>query len=172
MADEKKKSEQESRTNSEVRQFVVFQLGREEYGIPILQVRSIEKLVPISNVPRMPGFLKGVVNLRGELIPVIDLRERFGVKPLDQAENRIIISKPVDDQVFGMMVDSVSEIEKIPASEIESMPPAIVQIDKEHLSGAAKVGERFIILLDLKSILSNVEKTVLVSLKDKAKETQ
>jgi purine-binding chemotaxis protein CheW len=153
-----------SEAETEIQQFVVFQLEREEYGIPILQVRSVEKLLSITHVPKMPNFLKGVVNLRGDLVPVIDLRERFGVKARDNEETRVVISKPIRGQVFGVIVDLVSEIIKIPASDIDSLPPSMARIHRQHLLGAVKLRNRLIVVLDLHSILSEIEQAEIVQL--------
>ncbi len=147
-------------------QLVVFSLADEHYGVDIGAVESIIKLQPITAVPRAPGFIQGVTNLRGAVLPVIDLRERFGLPANGTTrDTRIVVIEMNGDQV-GMVVDAVSEVLSVPKEDIEA-PPAIV-VSTEHgdradrsnfITHIAKVGERLIILLDLGQVLNIEEKT-------------
>lgn len=139
----------------ETNQFVIFKLGKEEYGIDIHKVTTIERMSEITRVPKTSDFVKGVMSLRGEVVPVIDLRKRFNLPEVEQTdESRIIIFK-VDDIVLGMIVDMVTEVVTIPSSNIES----VSSLTNEHLAnyiiGVGKIGDRIITLLNLRSLVAN-----------------
>lgn len=143
-------------------QIVTFHIGEEEFGIDIFLVRSIIKMLNVTKVPHSPGFVEGVINLRGKVIPLINLRKRFGLqeKPYDR-QTRIIIVE-IQNQI-GFIVDSVSEVLRIFASNIMP-PPSIAVIDVEYISGVYKLKtseseRRLIILLDIAKVLSSYEKT-------------
>lgn len=106
-----------------IRQFVEFKLGQEEYGIDILQVKTIERMMPITRVPKAPRFVEGVINLRGEIVPVIDLRKRFDLPITETTENTRIIIVSVDDITVGMIVDSATEVVQLDQDSIEPAPP-------------------------------------------------
>jgi len=142
----------------EIKQIIVFRLGDEEFGVDILQVREIEKLdQEITRVPKAPPFVEGVFNLRGEVVPVVDLRKRFGltVRPLGY-ETRVIIVE-IEDNLVGMMVDSVTEVMRIKISAIEAAPRITKGVDAYFLNGVAKIDGRLIILLNLERALSAEE---------------
>jgi purine-binding chemotaxis protein CheW len=141
--------------HEETRQLVIFKLGDEEFGVDILQVREIERLGQgITRVPKSPEFVEGVINLRGEIVPIVDLRKRFGlVLHSIGHESRIVIVEVANNQI-GMMVDQVVEVLKVPISSIEMAPSITKGVDAYFLSGVAKIGERLIILLDLERALS------------------
>lgn len=139
----------------ETRQIITFKLGEEEFGVDILQVREIEKLEQeVTRVPKAPKFVEGVFNLRGDIVPVVDLRKRFGLslKPVGY-ETRVIIVE-VNDNPVGMMVDTVTEVLRIPVSSIEDAPNITRGVDAYFLSGVAKINDRLIILLNLERALS------------------
>ncbi|MDK2836469.1 MAG: purine-binding chemotaxis protein CheW [Thermosediminibacterales bacterium] len=138
-------------------QYVVFKLGEESYGVDILQVKTIERLMPITRVPKAPKFVEGVINLRGEVVPVIDLRKRFDLEQKDASDNTRIIIINVDGITVGMIVDSASEVIQIPVDEIEPPPAIVGSIDSDYISGVGKVGERLLILLNLKKVLKSKE---------------
>ena len=142
--------------HEETRQLVVFKLGDEEFGVDILQVREIERLGQgITRVPKSPDFVEGVINLRGEIVPIVDLRKRFGlvVRAIGH-ESRIVIVEVNDNQI-GMMVDQVVEVLRVPVSLIDLAPSITKGVDAFFLSGVANIGgERLIILLDLERALS------------------
>jgi purine-binding chemotaxis protein CheW len=141
--------------HEETRQLVIFKLGDEEFGVDILQVREIERLGQgITRVPKSPAFVEGVINLRGEIVPIVDLRKRFGlVLHVIGHESRIVIVE-VDGNQIGMMVDQVVEVLRVPVSSVEMAPSITKGVDAYFLSGVAKIGERLIILLDLERALS------------------
>lgn len=140
-------------------QLVVFNLANEHYGVGIHSVDSIEKLKPITAVPQAPGFVEGVTNLRGTVLPVIDLRRRFDLPAAEATkEARIVVVEMDGTQQVGMVVDAVSEVLRVPEEDIEPPSPIVTSVDSAFITGIAKVDERLIILLDLDKVLSTEEK--------------
>jgi purine-binding chemotaxis protein CheW len=140
-------------------QVVTFALGSEEYGVDIAQVQEINRMVTITKVPRAPQFMEGVINLRGRLIPVIDLRTRFGMSRSERTKDTRIVVTEIGTKRVGMVVDSVSEVLRIPVEQIEDAPDLIAGVDTEYIRGVGKMGERLIIMLDLGRVISAGEKT-------------
>lgn len=142
-------------------QLVVFELEHEHFGVSISAVESIIKMQPITKIPQAPAFIEGVTNLRGKILPVIDLRRRFGmpVKNLDH-NGRIIVISTSETQI-GMIVDAVSEVLTISPAAIEPVPAFTTQVDAGFITGIAKVEQRLIILLDLNFVLSAQENLAL-----------
>lgn len=142
----------------ETRQLIIFKLGEEEFGVEILQVVEIEKLDQgITRVPKAPIFVEGVINLRGEIIPIVDLRKRFGLVIRNIGFDSRVIIVDVSGNKVGMMVDEVVEVLRLKASLIDSAPDITKGVDSYFLSGVAKVNERLIILLNLERALSSEE---------------
>lgn len=142
-------------------QFVVFKLGNEEYGVPITQVKEINRLTATTKVPRSPIFVEGIINLRGQIIPIIDMKKRFDLPLTEYTGDARIIVIQVGSHTFGVEVDSVSEVLRINSSNIEPAPHIVCGIDSKYITGVAKVGERLLILLDLDKLLSDEEKVQL-----------
>ena len=134
------------------KQFVVFKLANEEYGIDILRVKTIEKMSSITRVPKTSTYVKGVVNLRGEIVPIIDLREKFNLKYYEENENTRIIIVYADDVTVGLIVDSVSEVIEIDNSLIDEPPESIGNLEVSNIYGIGKLNGRVIILLDVYKI--------------------
>lgn len=137
----------------EIRQFVVFKLGQEEYGVDIMQVNTIERMMPITRVPKAPDFVEGVINLRGEIIPVIDLKKRFGLASGEVTADTRIIIVMLDDLRVGMIVDSATEVVQLPQDSIEPPPSVAGNISSDFLEGVGKIGDRLLIILNLEKIL-------------------
>jgi purine-binding chemotaxis protein CheW len=138
-------------------QYVVFGLGSEKYGVPVDQIESIERLLPITRVPRTLPFIKGVVNLRGVVVPVIDVRERFHFPTVDATmETRILVVK-VDGVTAGLIVSSVHDVVTIDVESIEPPPAMVGGIQAEYLNGIARVGDELLVLVNLNRILSDAE---------------
>jgi purine-binding chemotaxis protein CheW len=141
---------------SELFQLVSFAIGKEQYGVDILMVQEIIRMAPITSIPNSPDFIEGVINLRGHIIPVIDLRKRLKLSPLaeeDKNNTRILIIN-VQDRVTGFIVDAVSEVLKIPKSFIEPPPEIVVAgLKSQYIYGVCKLDERLLILLDFSKIL-------------------
>jgi purine-binding chemotaxis protein CheW len=144
-------------------QVVSFKLGSEEYGVDIAQVQEINRMVAITHVPRAPQFMEGVINLRGQLIPIIDLRTRFGMLRAEHTKNTRIVVTEIGSKRVGMVVDSVSEVLRLPVDQIEAAPDMITGVDTEYIRGVGKIEDRLIILLDLARIISTAEKRELES---------
>ncbi|MCL2773782.1 MAG: chemotaxis protein CheW [Oscillospiraceae bacterium] len=144
---------------AEENKYLIFTLGKETYGIPILKIKAIEQQMDITPVPGTPGFVKGIMNLRGKIIPVIDLKEKFFIGESDMTSKTCIIIVDIrtesGNQTNGLMVDEVSEVLDISEGYIEPVPKyGNTEIDQEFMSGIGKVRDRVIILLDIQKILS------------------
>jgi purine-binding chemotaxis protein CheW len=139
-------------------QVVSFKLGSEEYGVDIAQVQEINRMVAITHVPRAPQFMEGVINLRGQLIPIIDLRTRFGMPRAEHTKNTRIVVTEIGSKRVGMVVDSVSEVLRLDVGQIEDAPEMISGIDTEYIRGVGKIEDRLIIMLDLARVISGAER--------------
>lgn len=138
-------------------QLIVFNLGDEEYGANINQVREIIRTGNITPIPDSPDFIKGVSNVRGEIPVIIDLKERFFLPIKKNAENKHIVMTERDKNVFGLLVDEVTEVLRIPQTDIKTAPEIVTRIDREYVNGVITLGNRLIILLDLHKVLSPEE---------------
>lgn len=136
------------------KQFVIFMLENEEYGIDILRVKEIKEMMNITRVPKAAHYVRGVINLRGEVIPVIDLRMKFNLPGGKENENTRIIIVSVDDIIVGLIVDTSSEVIEIKSEAIEDAPDTVGAADQSYIYGIGKVGERLIILLDIVKVLT------------------
>lgn len=132
---------------------IVFQLKDEEYAIEVEYIQSIERMQPVTRIPRTYPFIKGVMNLRGVITPIIDLRTRFGIeeKEYDDATRILVISK--NDMEFGFIVDGANDVIDIPEDKIEPPPEVIGGIEAEYLSGVVKLENRLFTLLNLDKII-------------------
>ena len=137
--------------------FIVFQLLNNEYAIPVHQVQGIEKVEHITRVPRTEKFVKGVINLRGVITPIIDLRSRFNLEEESYSESTRVIIVGFNDLEVGFIVDSANDVIDIPTSSIEPTPEVVGVEEAEYIKGVAKVGKRLLILIDLEMILSTEE---------------
>jgi len=115
-------------------------------------------MVAVTHVPRAPQFMEGVINLRGQLIPIIDLRTRFGMQRAEHTKNTRIVVTEIGAKRVGMVVDSVSEVLRLPVDAIEDAPDMITGVDTEYIRGVGKIEDRLIILLDLAKIITGAEK--------------
>jgi purine-binding chemotaxis protein CheW len=142
-------------------QLVVFQLGVELYGVEIACVHEIVRMQSITRVPRAPAFVEGVINLRGKVIPVIDLRHRFNLPAAAHTRASRIVVVEIGDQVVGLVVDGVSEVLRVNTALIEPPSPVVAGIDSEYLQGIARLPERLVVLLDLDRVLAREERRAL-----------
>lgn len=138
-------------------QFVTFTLGDEEYGVEILKVQEIIGLPPVTRVPHLPQFTKGVINLRGAVVPVVDLRLRFNLDLAEYNDRTCVIITKVSDRVTGMIVDVVSEVAEIPDDLIDPTPSFNSQIRTDFIKGVGKIDKRLVILLDVDRLLTDEE---------------
>lgn len=143
---------------AEVLQLVGFHLGHEEFGVDIAGVQEIVRMREITQVPRAPEFVEGVVNLRGKIIPVLDLRKRFRLPASEETKNTRIVVATVAGRTVGIIVDAVSEVLRVDASAIDPTPEMVAsRIDSTFLTGIAMLEGRLLIMLDLDRILSPQE---------------
>ncbi|MDR0827669.1 MAG: chemotaxis protein CheW [Desulfovibrio sp.] len=145
----------EAKRDDELLQLVTFSIGEEEFGVDILKVQEIIRTMEITKVPRAEAFVEGVINLRGKVIPIIDLRRRFGLDSKVHDKHTRIIVIEINNMIVGFVVDSVSEVLRIPASTVEPPPPVVAGLDSEYISGVGKLQDRLLILLDLDKLLSS-----------------
>jgi purine-binding chemotaxis protein CheW len=136
------------------RQLVLFDLGGEVYGVDIASVHEIIRMQPITKVPKAPFFVEGVINLRGKVIPVVDMRRRFGLAKVEQTKDNRIVVVDSSGQNIGIIVDAVTEVLRIPADSVETPSEIITTTDSDYLLGIAKRDDTMIILLDLDKVLS------------------
>ncbi len=139
---------------SEIREFVTYKLNQEYYGINIKNVENIEKVLPITRVPYTSNYVKGVVNLRGIIVPVVDLRERFGLEPKAPTDESRIIIINLKDYKIGMLVDASSEVLQISEDDIDAAPNVKKDINNEFIKNIGKKDERIIMLIDLYKVLN------------------
>jgi purine-binding chemotaxis protein CheW len=134
-------------------QVVGFRIGRETFGLPIAMVREIVRVPEITSVPNVPDYVEGVINLRGRIIPVIDLRKRFGQKVVAADKRNRIVVVEVENRAIGLLVHSASEVLKVPPSEIEAPQNVFPEGELSYVSGVAKLKGRLVILLHLPRLL-------------------
>jgi purine-binding chemotaxis protein CheW len=139
---------------SELLQLVSFKIGEEEFGIDILKVQEINRMMQITKVPNSPEFIDGVVNLRGRIIPVIDLRTRLNMSRIEHDNRTRIIVVDLSGVTVGFIVDEVSEVLRIPKSITEPPPAMVAGIDSDYITAVGKLEDRLLILLDLEKIFS------------------
>lgn len=132
---------------------IVFRLRDEEYGVEVNQVRSIERMQHITRVPKTPPFVKGVINLRGVVTPIINLRSRFDLEEEEYTESTRIIIVAVNDVEVGLIVDAANDVIDIPNDAIEPPPEVVGGVEAEYLRGVAKLDQRLLILLNLDKVL-------------------
>ncbi len=144
--------------NTEILQLVSFLIGDEEYGVDILLVQEIIRMMEITKVPNSPDFVDGVVNLRGRIIPVIDLRAKLGMPRKEHDKNTRIIVVEVAGKTVGFIVDAVTEVLRIPASITEPPPDIVAGVNAEFIKAVGKLDDRLLILIDIEKILSTQEK--------------
>ena len=150
-------SETERQNSGELLQLVTFVVGTEEFAIPILNVQEINRMMQITKVPKSPEFIEGVINLRGKIIPVMDLRKRFGIEAIENSVDSRIVVVEVTDRVVGFIVDRVNEVLRIQSDIVEPPPSMICGLDSDIVSGVGKLDDRLLIMLSLDHLLSSDE---------------
>ena len=144
--------------SDELLQLVSFKIGDEEFGVDILKVQEINRMLEVTRVPNAPEFVDGVINLRGKVIPIIALRRRFGMARKEHDKNTRIVVVELDGKIVGFVVDAVSEVLRIPRSVTELPPPIVAGIEAEYITAVGKLEDRLLILLDLEKVLTVAEK--------------
>ncbi len=150
----------------ELIQLVSFKLGQEEFGVDIRKVQEINRMVEITRIPQAPNYCEGVINLRGKVLPVIDLRRKFGMDACEWTRNTRIVVCEEGDSIVGMIVDAVEEVRRIPHSSIEPPPAVVSAVETDYISGIVRLDERLLIFLSLAQIVSDVDINVNVANKD------
>lgn len=163
-----KHTNQDTSADGQSAQYLTFMLGGETFAIGILHIKEIIEYGQLTEVPRMPGFIRGVINLRGAVVPVIDLGARFGKPPANVSRRTCIVIIEVEhegeQQVVGVMVDAVNEVLDIPPDQIEPAPSFGAQIRADFIQGMGKVEGRFVIILNVNHVLSLDEMSTLAGL--------
>lgn len=138
-------------------QLVSFNIGSEEFGVDILKVQEINRMVDITRVPQAPHYVEGVINLRGKVIPIVDLRKRFNLEMKEYDKNTRIVVVDINGSVMGMIVDAVSEVLRLRASTIEPPPDIVTGVNSDYIKGVAKLENRLLIFLDLSKVIDMKE---------------
>ncbi len=138
----------------ETEHLATFFLDREEYGVDVRLVQEIRRVTEITQVPRAPDFIKGVINLRGRIIPVIDLKKKLGLGEVIETKVSRIVVITLKGRLLGLLVDGASQVLKVPVSLVEPAPPEVLQKGGDYLRGVAKLEKRLIILVDLETVLA------------------
>jgi purine-binding chemotaxis protein CheW len=139
--------------DAEGRQYLTFRLGDEEYGVEILKVQEIKGYSAITPIPNTPSYIKGVMNLRGTIVPVVDLRAKFGMSETEYTPFTVIIVVTVGAKVMGLIVDAVSDVLNIPREDVQPTPDFGAHVDSGYLDGMAKAGDKLVVLLDIDRVL-------------------
>jgi purine-binding chemotaxis protein CheW len=147
-------------TGSDLEQMVTFNLEQEEYGVNILQVQEINRMVEITEVPQTEHYVEGIINLRGKVIPIIDLRKKFGMAEKEHDNKTRIVVVDVSSETVGLVVDSVSEVLRVPAGSLEDTPKMITgdsnnYASADYIKSIVKLEDRLLIYLDLEKIISS-----------------
>lgn len=151
---------------SDEKQLVIFKLGNEEYGVDIMQVKEIIRTTTITKIPQVPSFVEGIISLRGEILPIIDMRKKFGLPEAERTRQTRILVINLDNVTIGGIVDEVTEVLRLPKDAITPPPPVIRGINTEYLQGVGQIDGRIIILLDMSKILTSNEVIQIEELKE------
>jgi purine-binding chemotaxis protein CheW len=154
-ADQAARNKKAAASNNVGGEYLTFRLGAEEYGIDILKVQEIRSYEPPMRIANSPDFLKGVVNLRGVIVPIIDLRLKLGCERADLNDFTVVIVLSMHGRVVGAVVDSVSDVTQLPADAVQPAPDMSAVVDMSFIQGIAKLSERMLILMDIESLLSS-----------------
>ena len=138
-------------------EFLTFALGSEEYGVDILKVKEIRGYDAVTRLPDAPDYIKGVINLRGTIVPVIDMRLKFRLERPDYTALTVMIVLNVADRVVGMVVDSVSDVVRLSTEQVRAVPEIGATIDRQFLTGIGTLDERMLILLDIERLMTSTE---------------
>ncbi|HEY9097254.1 MAG TPA: chemotaxis protein CheW [Thiobacillus sp.] len=138
-------------------EFLAFTLGKEEYGLDILRVQEIRGYEPVTRIANAPAFIKGVVNLRGTIIPVVDMRIKFNLGEPSYDQFTVVIILNIAGRVVGMVVDSVSDVTTLSPEQVKPAPEIGAAFDTEYLIGLGTIGERMLILVDIDKLMSSAE---------------
>ena len=150
------------------KQYLSFVLGEEHYGVDILRVQEIKGYTAVTRIPNTPSFIKGVLNLRGTIVPIVNLRTKFDMPETEPTMFTVIVVVVVRDRVMGIIVDAVSDVLDIPAKDIQAPPQFGTNVDVSFLSGIGKCGDKLVSLLNIDQVLTADETASLTTLADAA----
>lgn len=142
---------------SEIKELISFTVGSEEYGLELFRVKEVIRVPRITWLPKAPRFVKGIISLRGQVIPIVDLREKFGLPPAEQTGSTRIIVVEMNGRSVGVVVDATSQVVRVPTADIEAGPPVMGRTAGEYITGVAKRDEELIVLIDLDKLLGTEE---------------
>lgn len=151
----------ESLTHSAAGEYLTFVLGQEEYGLEILKVQEIRGYDAVTKIANTPDFIKGVINLRGTIVPIVDLRLKFHLGLVEYNEFTVVIILNLGGRVVGIVVDGVSDVIALQESQIRSVPELVSSIDTRYILGLGSVDERMLILVDIERLMSSQEMALL-----------
>ncbi|HYW82303.1 MAG TPA: chemotaxis protein CheW, partial [Spirochaetia bacterium] len=137
-----------------LRQFISFSVGEEAYGLELLRVKEVIRVREITWLPRAPSFVKGIINLRGDVIPIIDLRDKFGLPERETTASTRVIVVEIEGRLTGMIVDSASQVVRIPSDQIDPPPPVLGGISQALISGVGKLDDNLVVLLNADAVLT------------------
>ncbi len=162
-------AEDKENEDTETREFLTFMLAGEEYGVDILRVQEIKGWDSVTNIPNTPDYIRGVINLRGTIVPIIDMRLRFNLEQLEYGPTTVVIVLKVEKdsetvRTMGVVVDAVSDVHDVPTSQIKASPDFGTTVDMEFVKGLATVGEKMVIVLDIDHMLNSNELASLESI--------
>jgi purine-binding chemotaxis protein CheW len=146
-----------SQATASAAEFLTFALGSEEYGVDILKVKEIRGYDAVTRLPDAPDYIKGVINLRGTIVPVVDMRLKFRLERAEYTALTVMIVLNVADRVVGMVVDSVSDVVQLSAEQVRAVPEIGATIDRQFLTGIGTLDERMLILLDIERLMASTE---------------
>ena len=146
-----------SQATAPAAEFLTFALGSEEYGVDILKVKEIRGYDAVTRLPDAPDYIKGVINLRGTIVPVVDMRLKFRLERAEYTALTVMIVLNVADRVVGMVVDSVSDVVQLAAEQVRAVPEIGATIDRQFLTGIGTLDERMLILLDIERLMASTE---------------
>ena len=144
----------EQTSNAPVGEYLTFVLGNEEYGIEILKVQEIRGYDAVTKIANTPDFIKGVINLRGTIVPIVDLRVRFNLGNVEYNEFTVVIIINLSGRIMGIVVDGVSDVISLQASQVRAVPDLVARIDTKYLVGLGTVEDRMLILVDIERLMS------------------
>ena len=165
---EQTEPETTSAADTDLLQLVSFVVGDEEFAVPILSVQEINRMMQITRVPQSPEFVEGVINLRGKIIPVIDLRKRFDMGELNQTSDARIIVIEVENRVIGFTVDRVNEVLRINSDIVEPPPSICSGVDTDYIQGVGKLQDRLLIMLNLEKLFADYDEAELARISSAA----
>lgn len=141
----------------DVQQFLTFALGQEEYGVEILKIQEIKGFSAVTPLPNAPVCIKGVLNLRGTIVPIVDLRKKFSLPEVGYTKFTVIVVVQVQGKIMGFIVDAVSDVLSVAGADIQPTPDLYGQVDTSFINGLVRAGEKLVILLDIEKVLTTAE---------------